>query len=410
MSSSLHRTPSGGPSGHEDPHSGGPHSNGWHPPAWETYFCHTCRDFTPVQQLPDGSVTCTRCAGGICELIESEEQWNELGAFHRHRRPTSSSIFGPSGSGLFSNLNQRGRNTSSASGSGSFGSNPSPNQNHVIGDPQQQPQQRSLHAHPLPANYPGSQAPPNDGNATGVSSTTMVPPASRVRSTTHQSSIPGVRTTTTTVEDAHGTPTASSTTYSVDLGELLQPLLMFGAALANAATQGGTSGSGAQATTESRSGSGGVSPAPASSASQPRTADSAGSQAGTATTMEPSTSTSFQGDALGEQFKWLAAIVARAGWRHFQRLVATLNGETRSTPKAVIDALPRRPHHTPQGGEAPQGDHPGLDNDNCAICQDELVEGVTELVLPCGHCFHEDCIIPWLERSRSCPNCRKPVC
>ncbi|CDP07382.1 unnamed protein product [Coffea canephora] len=42
----------------------------------------------------------------------------------------------------------------------------------------------------------------------------------------------------------------------------------------------------------------------------------------------------------------------------------------------------------------------------CAVCKD--IVGVGEMVkkLPCGHGYHGDCIIPWLESRNSCPVCR----
>jgi len=42
----------------------------------------------------------------------------------------------------------------------------------------------------------------------------------------------------------------------------------------------------------------------------------------------------------------------------------------------------------------------------CSVCKCtyQLNEECTEL--PCGHFYHSDCILPWLERSNSCPLCR----
>lgn len=36
--------------------------------------------------------------------------------------------------------------------------------------------------------------------------------------------------------------------------------------------------------------------------------------------------------------------------------------------------------------------------DACTVCHDEYEAGATVVQLPCCHCFHEDCIMPWLEQ------------
>ena len=47
----------------------------------------------------------------------------------------------------------------------------------------------------------------------------------------------------------------------------------------------------------------------------------------------------------------------------------------------------------------------------CVVCQDTLRVGDTMIELPCNplHCFHPDCIRPWLRRRRTCPSCRAMV-
>lgn len=49
-----------------------------------------------------------------------------------------------------------------------------------------------------------------------------------------------------------------------------------------------------------------------------------------------------------------------------------------------------------------------IDN-NCSICQDKLQKGEEALQLPCSHLFHSQCILPWFEQSRKCPNCQKEI-
>jgi len=44
---------------------------------------------------------------------------------------------------------------------------------------------------------------------------------------------------------------------------------------------------------------------------------------------------------------------------------------------------------------------------DCSVCKDDFVVGDKVLRLPCSHIFHdEDCIVPWLKQSGTCPVCR----
>ncbi|XP_001599984.1 E3 ubiquitin-protein ligase TRAIP [Nasonia vitripennis] len=43
----------------------------------------------------------------------------------------------------------------------------------------------------------------------------------------------------------------------------------------------------------------------------------------------------------------------------------------------------------------------------CAICQDLLESSHDIFVTPCGHVFHFPCLVQWLEKSQSCPQCRQ---
>ncbi|KAL5231728.1 hypothetical protein ABZP36_030504 [Zizania latifolia] len=42
----------------------------------------------------------------------------------------------------------------------------------------------------------------------------------------------------------------------------------------------------------------------------------------------------------------------------------------------------------------------------CAICKDDLPLAAPARRLPCGHLYHSDCIVQWLEMRNSCPVCR----
>ena len=48
-------------------------------------------------------------------------------------------------------------------------------------------------------------------------------------------------------------------------------------------------------------------------------------------------------------------------------------------------------------------------NDLCIICQNNFKDKEKVLVIPCKHCFHEDCIVPWLKNKKQCPFCKSEV-
>ena len=46
------------------------------------------------------------------------------------------------------------------------------------------------------------------------------------------------------------------------------------------------------------------------------------------------------------------------------------------------------------------------DDNICSICRDELMFLDKKTELMCGHKFHTDCILRWITRNPTCPNCR----
>ncbi|XP_012284004.1 E3 ubiquitin-protein ligase RNF181-like [Orussus abietinus] len=42
----------------------------------------------------------------------------------------------------------------------------------------------------------------------------------------------------------------------------------------------------------------------------------------------------------------------------------------------------------------------------CPICLKEFDIGITVKLLPCQHSFHNECILPWLGKTNTCPLCR----
>ncbi|XP_066932104.1 E3 ubiquitin-protein ligase RNF181-like [Clytia hemisphaerica] len=47
------------------------------------------------------------------------------------------------------------------------------------------------------------------------------------------------------------------------------------------------------------------------------------------------------------------------------------------------------------------------DEDRCPVCLIGFdYESLVKELPKCRHCFHADCIIPWLEKTNTCPVCR----
>jgi hypothetical protein len=49
------------------------------------------------------------------------------------------------------------------------------------------------------------------------------------------------------------------------------------------------------------------------------------------------------------------------------------------------------------------------DLETCTICIDDFEEGDEVIKLVCKHSFHPKCIVPWLEKSAECPNCKTKI-
>jgi len=53
-------------------------------------------------------------------------------------------------------------------------------------------------------------------------------------------------------------------------------------------------------------------------------------------------------------------------------------------------------------------ENPAFSNSTCSICIEDFAQGERLRVLPCGHSFHTECIMPWLTtRNANCPMCKE---
>lgn len=51
----------------------------------------------------------------------------------------------------------------------------------------------------------------------------------------------------------------------------------------------------------------------------------------------------------------------------------------------------------------------GTNEEQCAICRDAFQNQAVLISLICKHYFHEECIIPWLKTTATCPVCRRAL-
>merc|ERR1719502_1188292 len=74
------------------------------------------------------------------------------------------------------------------------------------------------------------------------------------------------------------------------------------------------------------------------------------------------------------------------------------------TAQSAIDALPDAVIGAGVQGCASDGNAACAE---CSVCQETFACGEKNVKkLPCGHLFHKDCILPWLEQHNTCPVCR----
>ena len=70
-----------------------------------------------------------------------------------------------------------------------------------------------------------------------------------------------------------------------------------------------------------------------------------------------------------------------------------------------IAKLPTLPFHKSMA----EGKEENHTERKCQVCQCEYEDGETLRKLPCGHCFHKECIDEWLGRSEGCAFCRRSI-
>lgn len=80
---------------------------------------------------------------------------------------------------------------------------------------------------------------------------------------------------------------------------------------------------------------------------------------------------------------------------------ALREGIEKSRRAQMLSGLPREKYCS---------DNPDRQLVECELCLMEYSEGDELLRLPCMHFFHAGCVMPWLQKSQTCPMCQTDIC
>lgn len=88
------------------------------------------------------------------------------------------------------------------------------------------------------------------------------------------------------------------------------------------------------------------------------------------------------------------------------------NTESAESERAMQESMEKSRRQQLLGGLPRETFNPGDHNDlvECELCLVEYEKGDELLRLPCMHFFHLGCVMPWLQKSHTCPICQTDVC
>uniref|UniRef100_A0A0E0K6C5 RING-type E3 ubiquitin transferase n=1 Tax=Oryza punctata TaxID=4537 RepID=A0A0E0K6C5_ORYPU len=89
-------------------------------------------------------------------------------------------------------------------------------------------------------------------------------------------------------------------------------------------------------------------------------------------------------------------------------------GEQPATASDTAAAAPQWDVYTRKEGRPRRwlrrlGRRPTPEEEECAVCLEELCAGEAVAHLPCAHRFHWGCAVPWVQAASRCPVCRAAV-
>lgn len=103
----------------------------------------------------------------------------------------------------------------------------------------------------------------------------------------------------------------------------------------------------------------------------------------------------LDGDGNGDSYEFMLRLGERIGDVKTERWTQVAKQKIENIPIVQFD--PEKVHNTKDTNDC---------DTKCLVCQEEYCKGEDLRKLPCGHCFHKECVDQWLLSKDFCPYCR----
>jgi hypothetical protein len=93
----------------------------------------------------------------------------------------------------------------------------------------------------------------------------------------------------------------------------------------------------------------------------------------------------------------------------FQRIVffqSMQNQQPQGNPPASREVLEKLKRFKMNQDYCKKDEKNILEYPACSICLTEIEEGAETVLMPCGHLYHDPCVVKWLKMHNTCPVCR----
>ena len=94
---------------------------------------------------------------------------------------------------------------------------------------------------------------------------------------------------------------------------------------------------------------------------------------------------------------------------NIQEVIRRSEEEAHASRPTAQQTKERLPYLAVSENHCKRNEQGELEVPSCTVCITEIPLGERAVFLPCGHLFHKDCLMPWLEQNNTCPVCRREL-